>query len=262
MLTRVPPLAPGHCLISSALTSAPRPPACAPAGWSYPRSGRTSGLPLRGRLPAQCHRRPRRVVQMATNTEPGIRRQIQGRSVFRAGPCGDQVFGSAGRQMTTVAARQPQKPRHSCVSSLRRPPPADGPRRPAPDPRDSAERAGQLPAAREQVLRPAGSDQHRRRPAGIPGHHRQHRQLRALAELPELRLRLDGREPEAAPALSGPSQGLVRPAGSGGRHAGRSPATRPLGVRIERDRHPDQHPARRTPQELDPAPMSGCGAAG
>ena len=130
------------------MTSAPRSPACSPAGWSCPRiAGGPSEFLLPGRLPAQCRRCRRRVVRVATNTEPRIPRQIQGRpvpgSATRIGGPGIprrsvwQSEGGLGEDQTWVSARcagratgrwRPRSPAPASASSPARLEPGPEPR--------------------------------------------------------------------------------------------------------------------------------------
>ena len=92
--------------------------------------------------------------------------------------------------------------------------------------------ADQLPPAREQVLCPPGRDQQRHQPAGVRAHHGQHRQLRRLAHQPAARREVTGGNQKSHWAIS-PAAYAVRDAGSGGRYAGRSSATRSRSTRTE-----------------------------
>ena len=82
------------------------------------------------------------------------------------------------------------------LAALTAPPPDRALPVPHQDPRDRPEGVDQLPPAGEQVLSSPGRDQHRRRPPRVPGHHRQHRQRRRRAGLPEPDRHLDVGEPE------------------------------------------------------------------
>ncbi len=78
-----------------------------------------------------------------------------------------------------------------------RPPPADR-ALPVPHqhPRHSTQALDQLPPPGEQILRMPRRDQHPRQPPRVPGHHRQHRQLRRAADLPGPHRHPDRREPQ------------------------------------------------------------------
>jgi hypothetical protein len=100
-------------------------------------------------------------------------------------------------------------------------------------PRHPAELVEELPPAGKQVLGHPRRQQPRGQPAGIAGHHHQHRQPGRRAGLAEPHRQGDIGKPQVALGHL-PAAYAVRDAGSGGRYTGRSSRTRSLSTVSDR----------------------------